>query len=157
MVVVDFGPLRHDISIRGKLGRPWGLGEHWFGWTKLGDKSPIAGYYQKRKAGEWVRHIDVAILGLLGLGNNFLGNDVLYTKNQNRGGQIIVKMRHYWPTNKQTETQQNWRAVFANGVEEWHALTTEQKLYYNRLKHPARQSGFTRFMSKYLSENYPPV
>lgn len=157
MVVVDFGPLRHSIMIRGKLGRPYGLGEHWFGWTKLGDKSPVAGYYQKRKAGEWVRHIDTAILGILGIGNNFLGNDVLYTKNQNRGSQIVVKMKHYWPTNTETETRRAWRNVFATGVSTWKALTAEEKQYYNKLKYPARQSGFTRFMSRYLSENYPPV
>lgn len=157
MVVVDFGSLRHAIEIRGKLGRPNCLGEHWFGWTKLGDKSLVSGYYQKRKAGEWVRHIDIAILGLFGLGHGRLGNDVLYTKNQNMGGQIIVKMRHYWPTNTETETRRTWRNVFAAGVSAWHGLTTGEKLYYNTLKHPARQSGFTRFMSRYLSEHYPPV
>jgi hypothetical protein len=77
----------------------------------------------------------------------------IYHKRMSKNGRVISRMRYYATPNPQTEAQQNWRGVFANGVEEWHALTTSEKIYYNTLKYPTGQSGFTRFMSKYLSEN----
>lgn len=81
----------------------------------------------------------------------------IYHKRYSNKGQVFSRMRYYATPNPQTETQQTWRAVFANGVQEWHSLTTLEKEYYNKLKYPRGQSGFTRFMSKYLAQNYPPA
>jgi hypothetical protein len=48
MVVVDLAEEIKANSIRGKLGRPNGLGEIWCGWSHLGDEDILAGYYQRR-------------------------------------------------------------------------------------------------------------
>lgn len=45
------------------------------------------------------------------------------------------------------------KAIFRDGVNAWKALTDNEKLVYNRLKYPYAQTGFTRFMSKYLKEH----
>jgi hypothetical protein len=58
--------------------------------------------------------------------------------------------RDNFPSNPQTEAQQAWRAVFTAGKEAWDALDTENKEAYNNLRYPPGQSGFNRFMSKYL-------
>jgi len=76
-----------------------------------------------------------------------------YQERPTRKGRIKVRSRHYWPKNPKTENQQAWRNVFAEGVQAWHNLTKEDKQYYNDLKYPQTQSGFTRFMSQYLEEN----
>ena len=157
MVVVDTGKTGLFLQMRGMLGRPNGLGSHWLGWSELGDTNFYSGIYQRRRKGRLTRFDNTSILGLMHFGSNFLGNGKLYSKNRDAGRQIIVKMRHYCGENPRTETQQTWRAVFANGVSEWHSLTTFEKEYYNKLKYPRGQSGFTRFMSKYLAQNYPPA
>lgn len=36
------------LTIRNALGRPNQLGEHWLGWTYLGDDNPMCGVYQVR-------------------------------------------------------------------------------------------------------------
>jgi hypothetical protein len=81
----------------------------------------------------------------------------IYHTRRAKNGTVVSRMRYYATPNPQTETQQAWRDVFKNGVSTWHSLTTSEKQYYNDLKYPRGQSGFTRFMSKYLAQNYPPA
>ena len=52
------------------------------------------------------------------------------------------------------------RALYSAGVLAWHGLTDEERLAYNNLKYPPAQTGFNRFMSRYLktgiaSSNFP--
>jgi hypothetical protein len=52
------------------------------------------------------------------------------------------------------------RENYLSGVLTWNALTPEQKLVYNVMKYPPAQTGFNRFMSRYLksgiaSSNFP--
>lgn len=61
-----------------------------------------------------------------------------------------IRAKHYWPENTETETRRAWRNKFAEGVAQWHLLAPAKKLYYNNLKYPTGQTGFTRFMSEYL-------
>lgn len=98
------------------------------------------------------------------LGNFWLGVSELghfdpkagyYQKRRGVKGQIIVFCNHYFPADTPTEAKANYRAVFASGVSAWHSLDEESKNVYRRLKNPPRMSGFNRFMSKYISENYP--
>ena len=79
-----------------------------------------------------------------------------YQIRHRKRGTFVTRLRYYKPPNAQTETQQTWRSVFADGVQAWKDLTTEDKIFYNSLKYPRGQSGFTRFMSKYLAQHYPP-
>lgn len=76
-----------------------------------------------------------------------------YQTRPRKSGTIQVRMRYYKPVSPRREPERAWQEIFATGVSTWHGLTTSEKQYYNKLKQPARQSGFTRFMSKYLSEN----
>lgn len=117
MVVVDLGEEATMIEIRGRLGRPNGFGELYFGWSDFGDWFEQAGIYQKRPS---------------------------------KNGQYIVKMKHYWPAIVYHENQQIWRGVFADGVDAWKALTTEQKEVWKQKKYPRNMLGFHRFMHYYL-------
>ena len=65
-------------------------------------------------------------------------------------GQMLVQMRHYWPTNNQHSVQQVWRWVFGDAVAAWQSLTDEQKLFWNKRKYPRRMSGYNRFLRDYL-------
>lgn len=79
--------------------------------------------------------------------NDFAG---FYQRRPRATGQIIVKMKHYWPTNRQHKDQQVWRGVFADGVAAWQSLTDEQKLEWKQKKYPRNMLGFHRFMRQYL-------
>lgn len=54
MTIVNFPTAGNSFQIRGKLGRPNGLGEHWCGRTYVGDDNAFSGIYQRkpRPAGE---------------------------------------------------------------------------------------------------------
>jgi len=157
MAKIDIGKDVMCLQIWGKMGYPNGLGLMILGWSRLGEYLPLAGYYQRRHTGKMKWNQFMAVLGLMKLGWNRLGDDRVRYELKRKSSQFCIRTKHYWPKNPQTETQQTWRAIFSAGVTAWHALTASEKLYYNRLKFPERQSGFTRFMSKYLSENYPPA
>lgn len=110
---------------------PNGLGEHILGWTQLGDVNKYSGYYQKRLCQE---------------------TSYSHTKAKRKCIKYI-RCRPYWPRQNKTERWHEVHNNFANGVSAWHALSTEQKMYYNNLKQPFSQTGFTRFMSQYLKEH----
>lgn len=71
-----------------------------------------------------------------------------------------IRARHYWNPPHTTDRAVYWKNCFAFGVANWHALAPDRKAYYNGLKYPTAQSGFTRFMTQYLkqrreSSNFP--
>jgi len=96
-------------------------------------------------------------LGEMWCGWSVLGDgDILagyYQRRPRPTGQIIVKMKHVIVANPQTELQQAWRGVFADGVEAWQLLTTEQKLMWRQKKYPRNMTGFCRFMRQYLKSH----
>ena len=140
------------LQVRGKIGKPNGVGEHILGWTELGDIFRPAGIYHTRRRGKRRPQGDTSILGIMRLGNNYLGIKTQYRINRDAGRQMSVKMKHYVPTNPRTTKQQTWRDNFRQGVTMWHSLTTKDKEHYNKLRYPERQSGFSRFMSRYLGK-----
>lgn len=156
MVVVERGKESLSCEIWGKIGKPNGLGRFMLGFSNLGEHFPFAGYYNRRRTSKSIYLGTNFGIGKMQLGACYFGLNSMFAKIPGTERRLTTRMKHYYPTNPQTEAQQNWRAIFANGVAEWHSLTAEEKLYYNRLKYPARQSGFTRFMSKYLAQNYTP-
>lgn len=106
----------------------------------------------------------IEIRGALGLPNGFgevyygwsefgdyLEPAGFYQRRPRKTGQIIVRMRHYFPRNNQWENQQAWRGVFADGVDAWKALTDEEKLVWKDKKYPRGMLGFHRFMRQYLN------
>lgn len=121
MVIVERVDEAKSIDIRGRLGKPNGFGELYFGWSDFGDWFEGAGFYQARR---------------------------------NTKGQIIVKLRHYWPTNNQHVEQQAWRQVFKDGVNSWNELSESEKIEWNKKKYPRKMLGFHRYMRYYLKANY---
>jgi hypothetical protein len=96
-------------------------------------------------------------LGEIWLGWSELGEDNIragyYQYHWNQRGKYFNKARFYWNPPHTTEAAIAWKTVFAGGVQAWKDLTDEERLAYNRLKYPTAQSGFTRFMSKYLKDH----
>lgn len=76
----------------------------------------------------------------------------IYSIKKTLKGKIVSRMRVYRPTNPQTETQQTWRAIFADGVLAWQALTPEQKEVYLSEAHRLRMTSFNVFMRNWLRE-----
>ena len=108
-----------SLGVRGKLGKPNGLGETWLGWTELGEDNIRFGYYQYH----W-----------------------------NGIGKYYNKAKFYWNPPHTTDKYIAWTTLFGQGVSDWHDLSDEDKLAYNELKYPPAQSGFNRFMSRYLKD-----
>jgi len=54
------------------------------------------------------------------------------------------------PRNPDTISQRNIRALFANAVKSWRALTTEKKYQYTRKARGTRMSGYNLYISEYL-------
>jgi hypothetical protein len=78
----------------------------------------------------------------------------VYQKQMGAKKKVLSLHRDNFPTNNRTENQQAWRAVFHDGKIAWDALDTETKQEYNSMRYLPGQSGFNRFMSKYLKANY---
>lgn len=47
MAIVSALDIAYGIEIRGRFGKPNGLGEMWCGWSELGQDFPLAGLYRK--------------------------------------------------------------------------------------------------------------
>jgi len=69
------------------------------------------------------------------------------------GKRIFVKEAFYIPSNPQSEAQQAWRTVFANGMAAWGGLTKEQQKVYNDKANKLGIFGFNLFMREYLNSN----
>jgi hypothetical protein len=96
-------------------------------------------------------------LGTHWLGWTLLGDDCdkagYYQHHWNQHQKYWNRSRFYWNPPHTTGPAMALKGIFANGVTAWKALTDEQKLYYNKLKYPARRSGFNRFMREYLKSH----
>ena len=75
-----------------------------------------------------------------------------YQYHWNGIGKYYNKCKFYWPAKHVSGPGYDWNIVFKNGVTAWHALTDNERLAYNELKYPPAQSGFNRFMSRYLKD-----
>lgn len=74
----------------------------------------------------------------------------IYQQRRRKGGPIIVREKFYWPANPQTEDQQAWRAVFAAGVEAYHALGPEDLKKWRKKGAKYHMTGYNKFLSEYL-------
>ena len=79
-----------------------------------------------------------------------------------RGFPVIFRYRpgigqeqlpYYQPTNRQTETQQAWRGVFADAVAAWQALPDSDKRKWRKKGTRRSKMGYTLFLSRYLDEH----
>lgn len=62
-------------------------------------------------------------------------------------------MKFYRPTNPQTEPQQAWRGVFADGKTAWDALDPETKEQYRLKGRKLKMTGYNFHQSEYLKAN----
>lgn len=77
----------------------------------------------------------------------------VYQKKFTREGWKISRGRYQRPTNPQTTAQQEWRAVFADGVVAYGALTTDEKALLSQQGRDYRMSGWNLFLRRYLQAN----
>ncbi len=107
--------------------------------------------------------VDLDIIGKLGTSYSYGGGlygdskygyfDIMsgvYSVKHTRTGRQISRMRHYRPTNPNSEEQVARRDKFAAGMLAWQGLTTDDKAMYNRLGRARRMSGHNVFLSDYM-------
>lgn len=75
-----------------------------------------------------------------------------YQRRRTWHGIIWSAMRGYVPANPQTAPQQANRALFANAVSAWQALSGLEKGVWNSYNYPKHPSGYNRFISAYLKD-----
>ena len=77
----------------------------------------------------------------------------IYQKRRYGRKTLFVKMRSYSPTNPQTTEQQARRSVFADAVQAWADLTTEQKNAYNKRATKQGKIGRAVYISEYMKSH----
>ena len=77
----------------------------------------------------------------------------IYRTAHHDGRRFTQKMKFYRPTNPQTEAQQTWRGVFADGVLAWQNLTPAEKAQYNESAKPRKLNGFMYYMRLWLKSH----
>lgn len=91
----------------------------------------------------------IAGWGKYGYFNPYAG---YYQRRRGVKGEIIVRTKFYKPQNPDSEAQLLARAKWASGVSAWHGLDESQKQFYRDLQYPTHQSGFNRFMARYMKD-----
>lgn len=117
-----------STGTRKKYGKSAGYGFASLGVSFYGDIAFGSGIYQKRVGGY----------------NQYTGPP------GRRAPSYYVQMRTYRPTNPQTEEQQENRTLFAQAIEAWQDLTTEQKANYNQKASRYSRTGYNFFISEYM-------
>lgn len=141
----------YSIETTKSFGLPNGLGFITCGVSPLGEDNEMAGIYQRRTASKVQLDPMNAVLGTINLGFNKLGSYQTKKLDSQYNHKIIIRMRHYVPTNPQTEPQQAGRTYFATLVSAWQALTQSEKDIWNKKNFPVHMSGYNRFLSYHLN------
>lgn len=74
----------------------------------------------------------------------------IYQRRPRKGGQIIVRMKHYRPAYRRTTAQDARRVLFADAVAEWQALTATERLEWNKAARGLRLNGYHVFLRSRL-------
>jgi len=131
-----------DFGVKGKFGQAWQYGE-----------SIYAKAHYANEEIEWDRNE----YGIPQYGWHVYGTDDkrwgIWQLRHRLGKRIFVKEAFYIPSNPQSEAQQAWRTVFANGMAAWGGLTKEQQKVYNDKANKLGIFGFNLFMREYLNSN----
>lgn len=93
-------------------------------------------------------------LGFITCGVSVLGDENemagIYREMLIKGKKVIVRERHYVPTNNKKENQQIWRAYFASVLLSWQNLSESEKHIWNKKSFPAHMSGYNRYLGYHL-------
>jgi len=120
-----------STGVRGKISGWHEYGGREYGDYEYGESNPASGIYQQRRKRE-----------------SYLGPGEKET-----GPPHTIKKENYWPDNPQTVDQQAWRAIHADGVHAWQALTNEQKAKLDEEAAELNMSGFNLSVSRYLNSH----
>jgi hypothetical protein len=128
MAIVD--PVTEVVAfeVRGKLGLPNHYGHSIFGKSVYGLDMPLAGVYQMRRKYATNNDKDFVV----------------------KGGNMIVRMRFYRPTNPNSAGQQAMRNKLRDAVNAWVALTAGEKSVYNQSGKRRNQRGYDIFKREYM-------
>lgn len=151
MKSVDFTDRLYSIKTQKSFGLPNELGHITLGVSKLGDYNPMAGIYRLNRGKKNKYNNLNSTLGLMILGQNFLGSWWLKKIIDGENHKSICRMRHYVPTNNQLIPQQAWRNYFATVLSSWQALTENEKNIWRKYNYPTHMSGYNRYLRKHLN------
>lgn len=119
------------IEIHGKIGRGSGYGFARNGNAIFGERAGPGGIYQKRYTG--------------------------YNQNGYIPGRprllYFVRMRHYRPSNPQTELQQARRSKFQDAVAAWQAMDDAERAPWKRRATKKSRRGRNLFISEYMLQS----
>jgi len=76
-----------------------------------------------------------------------------YQKKYYYGKPYIARQRITWGSNPQTERQQLWRGVFADGKAEYDLLDNEARQQWREWGNKRKLTGYNYFMSEWLKEH----
>jgi hypothetical protein len=95
-------------------------------------------------------------LGFFRVGFSYVGEynewAGVYQRRPRPNGQIIVKMKHYYPIDVPSTPKTVWRTFYGNVIKYWHELNDAQK---NKLKNDGvkfARSGINRLCTEYTRE-----
>ena len=128
MVYINPAQLGTGLQFRRKCGHPNGFATSVFGMTYFGDDNKRSGIYQMRYR---------------------LNSTMPFSYNK-KSCKIQVMMRHYWPTNPNSEAQQPGRTKFAEGMAAWVALSPDEKQAWTDRAKKRGTWGHSYFLSKYM-------
>lgn len=89
------------------------------------------------------------VCGVSLLGDYFPESGI-YCRRKGRVGRLVVRCRHYVPTNPRTTAQQARRSAFAAGVSAWHELKDVDRQGWKNEGRLLRLNGFQTFMSAWM-------
>lgn len=90
-----------------------------------------------------------AVLGATDCGIDYESAGI-YMRRPRKGGQIIVRMRHYFPNNPKTPAQLAQQQKMRSAVSAWQALTDSERDFWRRKKHPRHMTGYNRFLRDFM-------
>lgn len=122
-----------------RFAKPMYFGQSVFGFSDFGDKSLAVKFVEYGR--EVYGHSHYAHIAFL---------SGIYQVRTRYGHRTQTRMRYYQAANPQHANQQIWRAVFADAVVAWQALTSAEKKVYNIKSYGSHKSGYNVFLGEYL-------
>jgi hypothetical protein len=128
MPFVEVGQYIPADTLRKRMGKPVGFGWIAFGWSEFGDDNYYQGVYQQRRNRRWN------------------GVDGFISEKHPRN----FIMKPCWPVQPPSVARDAQQAKFKTALLAWQALTTSEKMAYNKIGTRISRRGYDLFMSKTL-------
>ena len=142
MAIVAFPSAIPALKIKGQFGFGRGYGGSQYGKMRYGFFDPILGAF----------YYGASVYGSARYGTG-MGVSGIYSRKRTLEGWRVSRMKFYGPTNTQQPAQQAWRGTFADGVVQYHLLTTDEQAVLSREGRKRNMSGYNLFMSRWLQSH----